>query len=153
MVLTAKGHAGNDYSGTEDVPGAPGSKLVHTLTLLSGSWLADSAVLSSYWHAAFQILLDWLLAGQLACKLRGFSPSGIPFPFHSTHSIPTNACDLSGVRRKPFKVSPIKSVYLKVWSLKGVPGVHEKSLSHRHAWFWSLFCGGPLVFSSAFCGG
>ena len=125
-----KGIADNNYSGTEDVAWATGSKQVDTLIILSGSCGANSLLLYIHWRTAFGILLEMLLADQLGCNLSGFSSSGIPFPFHSNHSLLANACNLSGVRRRAFKVSLMRSVYLKVWCLKRVPGIREKNLSH-----------------------
>lgn len=76
MLLRAKGHADNNYCGTEDIAGATGSKLVYTLTLLSGGCRADSVLvstvdmllwesLSSFWHAK-------LLANSVASLLLVF---------------------------------------------------------------------------------
>ena len=76
MLLRAKGHADNNYSGTEDIAGATGSKLVYTLTLLSGGCRADSMLVSTVdmllWESSSSFWQAKRLANSVASLLLVF---------------------------------------------------------------------------------
>lgn len=149
-----RGGVVKNYPGTEDTAGVPAGRVVHMVTLLSGSYLIE-IVFYTCWHALLGIFLKLLLVGQ--CGINSVASLLLVFLRLLTEPLASQPwlviCPGWG---KAFKMSLLNSVCAERLTLVKSTGVHKETLSHTglpnsgSCFLWggvpSAFGGSSLLF-------